>query len=225
MTGHVQALRVPINGLTIPHAEILRYMGAAGAADPALDALIARELESFCAAAKPTAVFMEAEVSMAPEGVSVGGLFAPGKALARHLAGCTSAILFAATVGSGSEALARRAAVISPARALALDAIGATAIESVCDFLCARWRDERPGAALRPRFSPGYADLPLGLQRPMLNMLDAGRKAGITLTASLMMLPQKSVTAIVGIGPGGCTSTHEPRGCEACPNTVCQFRK
>jgi cobalamin-dependent methionine synthase I len=54
---------------------------------------------------------------------------------------------------------------------------------------------------LRPRFSPGYGDLSLSVQSDLLNVLDARRNIGLTLSDSLMMIPQKSVTAIVGLKP------------------------
>ena len=51
------------------------------------------------------------------------------------------------------------------------------------------------------RYSPGYGDLPLSVQPALLDALDAGRRLGVTLTESLLMVPMKSVTAVVGIGP------------------------
>ena len=52
---------------------------------------------------------------------------------------------------------------------------------------------------LRPRFSPGYGDLPLDFQKEFLKITDASRKLGISLNDSLLMSPSKSVTAIIGI--------------------------
>ncbi len=51
------------------------------------------------------------------------------------------------------------------------------------------------------RFSPGYGDLPLETQRDFIRLLDATRKAGITLNESCLMNPLKSVTAIAGVEP------------------------
>lgn len=54
-------------------------------------------------------------------------------------------------------------------------------------------------AYFRPRFSPGYGDLPLALQPDLLNFLNAQRWVGITVGKTLLMSPMKSVTAIMGI--------------------------
>jgi len=52
---------------------------------------------------------------------------------------------------------------------------------------------------LTSRFSPGYRDLPLTLQREIFTLLEPSRRIGLSLNASLLMSPSKSVTAIVGI--------------------------
>lgn len=49
------------------------------------------------------------------------------------------------------------------------------------------------------RFSPGYGDLPLKTQRELIAKLDAPRKIGLTLNYNDLMIPMKSVTAIIGI--------------------------
>ena len=51
----------------------------------------------------------------------------------------------------------------------------------------------------RPRFSCGYGDLPLSLQREIFPALQVTKNIGVTLTDGDLMMPTKSVTAIVGI--------------------------
>lgn len=117
--------------------------------------------------------------------------------LAKNLRGCGSIVLFAATVGPGIDRLTERYRRISPAKALLLHALGAEAVEAVCDRFNAELAGLYP--ALRPRFSPGYGDLPLELQRDVFRALQPERRIGVTLLDSLMMTPSKSVTAIIGI--------------------------
>ncbi len=52
---------------------------------------------------------------------------------------------------------------------------------------------------LSKRFSPGYGDLSLEIQKNLLAYLDAHRRIGIELTENYLMIPQKSVTAILGV--------------------------
>ena len=142
--------------------------------------------------------------------------------LAKNREGCQKAILFAATLGTQIDRQRRRAAVTSPARALVLDAIGSAAIEAFCDQLCSEWEEKYPDLRFRPRFSPGYGDLPLEFQKKLLEVLDSKRKAGIVLSDALLMIPQKSVSAIVGMGHTGCTMRFHD--CSACSKKDCAFR-
>jgi cobalamin-dependent methionine synthase I len=105
----------------------------------------------------------------------------------------------AATLGSEAESLLRRAQSRSMGDALILDALGSAAIEAVCDQLCAEIAQELSPRRLTARFSPGYGDLPLDQQRELFAVLDVTRRIGVSLSESALMLPQKSVTALIGV--------------------------
>ncbi len=125
------------------------------------------------------------------------------KSLARHVAGCHAAYLVCGTIGAEIDALQRRVAVASGADALIVQAIGAAAIEEWMDAVEGEIRQElEPGEDLVSRFSPGYGDLPLEYQRTLLTILDTPRKIGVSLTDTLLMVPSKSVSAIVGVRRG-----------------------
>jgi len=51
----------------------------------------------------------------------------------------------------------------------------------------------------RRRFSPGYGDLTLDYQKVIYDLLDLGR-LGVAITEGFMMIPEKTVIAIAGIG-------------------------
>ena len=118
--------------------------------------------------------------------------------LAKNLYGCESVLLFAATVGVGIDRLISKYSRISPARSVIIDALGAERIEALCDALCEDFALENK-AKLKPRFSPGYGDLPLEAQKDIFAVLDCPRKIGLSLNDSLLMSPTKSVTAFAGI--------------------------
>ena len=106
------------------------------------------------------------------------------------------AIIFAATVGLAPDRAIARYGVSSPTKALVFDAIGAERIESLCDCFCKEIGNEKK---LRPRFSAGYGDLSIGVQRDIFRLLDCSKNIGLTLGESLIMTPSKSVTAIIGV--------------------------
>ena len=143
--------------------------------------------------------------------------------LRKHLQGCDSIVLFAATIGLELDRLIARYGYISPSRALMFQAIGAERIEALCD-LVSRDTAERAadcGKRTTSRFSPGYGDLPIGIQADIFRVLDCPRKIGLTLNESLLMSPSKSVTALIGIGGEGCQTVS---GCESCSHQNCTFR-
>lgn len=111
------------------------------------------------------------------------------KKLAQNLQGTHSAILFCATCGVWFDRKIA-AAKMTPSAAVLWDAIGTAAIEQLCDDFCAQMH------TVRPRFSPGYGDLPLEFQKQLLDWLNANSLLGVGLTDSLLMTPTKSVTAI-----------------------------
>lgn len=125
------------------------------------------------------------------------GIAVHSAALAKNLRGCRRAVVFAATVGLLPDRLVRRFSMTDMAAALLVQGIGAERVEALCDAFCQKLAAEYGGT--RPRFSPGYGDLPLALQRDIFALLDCGRRIGVTLGDSLLMTPTKSVTAIVGL--------------------------
>ena len=147
------------------------------------------------------------------------------RSLLRNLQGCSEVILFAATIGEGADLLARKYGRINVAKAVVMQAAAAAMIEAFCDEENEKLRAEaaEKGLYLRPRFSPGYGDFSLNHQRDFARVLEMQKTVGITLTESLLMLPSKSVTAVIGV------SRQDARcvlsGCESCRNAGCTFRR
>lgn len=116
--------------------------------------------------------------------------------LNENLAQCQRAAVFAVTLGSGVDRLLIKLGKLMPSEQFISDAIASALAETACD------EAEKlifEGISHAPRFSPGYGDLALETQKPLLQFLDAEKKVGITLSSSLLMTPTKSITAIAGI--------------------------
>ena len=196
--------------------EVARYLGYG---ERPLEGAVARQVEECLAqlerACTPRQVYRRMGRSQLP--------FSSVE-LDRHLAGCEEVFLFAATLGAPADTLLRRWAAQDMARAVVGQACAATLLECFCDTCCEALAARlQPGLFLRPRYSPGYGDLPLSCQRPLLELLDGGRRLGLSLTQGDMLVPAKSLTAVIGI-------TQEEQSCQihkcaACPNINCPFRK
>ena len=109
-------------------------------------------------------------------------------------------------------------------RALALDCCASALVEQLCDRAEQQVHASFPGCHSPFRFSPGYGDLPLEVNTPLLNLLDAPRTIGLCTTSSHLLTPRKSVTALLGLSDHP-VETHK-RSCPGCPAyDGCQYRK
>ena len=173
---------------------ILRY--ARGKEATGVDALLEDAIREGTPALKPKLCFAVLPVSLQGDTVIFDTLSVGSRGLAAFLSSCDRAVLFAATVGADADRLITRAEATSPVRALLLDAFFTERVEALCNSFTAQYTKPEN------RFSPGYDDLPLGFQKNMFSLLDCPRKIGLTLGESLLMMPTKSVTAIIGIQEG-----------------------
>ena len=123
-----------------------------------------------------------------------------GEDLKRHLKDCRRAALFCATLSAQVDALIRRWESGDMLRALALDCSAAAAVEQMCDQIELELQGHFPGCSFPFRYSPGCA------------------------SASHILTPRKSVTAILGAADGPIQPT--VRSCLGCPaRESCQYRK
>lgn len=124
-----------------------------------------------------------------------------GQNMQKLLSDCGECAVFAATLGIEADNLIRITQAADMARSVVLDACAVEYIEMICDDVQDKIRKEAEtnGFIITPRFSPGYGDLPLTVQKDLLASLDAARKCGITLTKNYLMIPRKSVTAVIGL--------------------------
>ena len=134
-------------------------------------------------------------VTFTDGGVILGDIPVESLDLKKSLLGKSEAAIFAVTLGMGVERHILSLSKAEVSRYFLTDGIASAYAEALCD----RAQEMILGDCKSPRFSPGYGDLSLELQRPLLKLLCAERTVGITLTESLLMRPQKSITAIVGI--------------------------
>ena len=195
---------MPITLTQLNTAEVLRYMGCPPEkADGALTAQVEDCARELLGAVRPRWSWRPVEISFEACGVRLeNGLLLPGEDLKAHLSGCGRAAVFCATLGAEADALIRRAERLDMSRALTLDCCASAAVEAVCDRIEGELQEKFPGCSFPFRYSPGYGDLPLEVQGPLLDLLDAPRRAGLCATANHLLTPRKSVTAILGVSSG-----------------------
>jgi len=156
--------------------------------------------------------------------LTIGNLKIQSKNLAKNLKGCKQVIIFGATLGTGVDLLMKRYSVSDMTKAVVLQACAAAVLEEYCDTIQKEIAKELDaGLYLRPRFSPGYGDFSILHQKELLQMLEAPKKIGLTLTEGYMLTPTKSVTALLGISKDA--KECDIKGCEACTKEDCIYRR
>lgn len=119
-----------------------------------------------------------------------------GRLATRHFASCKKLIVILATLGMESERKERETFAVSPSKGVVLDACYSELLERRLDKIEEELKSG--GRKLTTRISCGYGDLALETQRPLLDVLD-GRRMGVYMNESCMLVPNKSVVALVGV--------------------------
>ena len=211
--------------------EVIRYLGYRGAVpDDSVRTEIDECIRELQKAVTPRFVYerFPLTVKTEPDGTPIlylEELEIRSRDLAKNLEGCRGVYLMAVTLGPGPDRLIRRASVGQMSRAVIIQAAAAAMTETWCDLVNERIRQEAEldGLCTRPRYSPGYGDLPLELQKDISRILNMPKEIGVSLTGTLLMTPSKSVTALIGVSdkPGEGLSS----GCGSCKASAnCPYR-
>lgn len=216
-----------IQYIEIPRTEILRYLGyGRHEADEQVHSLVEQCVQELKRTAQPRHIVREFPLQLKEDyEIDCTCLVTHSKNLWKNLADCDRILLFAATLGTEVDHLIERYNKIQMSKAVILQAASAAMLEEYCDQVNENIKREylEKKLYLRPRFSPGYGDLPLECQVPFSQAMELNKRVGITLTDSLLMSPSKSVTAFIGVSSiqRECTT----KGCEVCRKTNCAYRR
>ncbi len=119
------------------------------------------------------------------------------KNLALNLKHSHQAIFLVATLGLELDYQIKRLEVIDLSLAYVLNAIAVEYLEKYLDYLQSDVLISEYNQ--KSRFSIGYGDLALDNQRKVIDLVDATKLIGVNVLATHLMVPSKSVSAIIGI--------------------------
>ena len=204
--------------------EVLRYLEYHGQKmQESLHKQVAACMEKINQAAHPKFVYKKAALpgpGVFPQEYS----FFTGESIAKHIEGCHEIILFAATLGIGVDNAIRKEQLRNMSNAVIMDSCASVLVEAFCDGIDGGFRQEyeKEGAYLTFRFSPGYGDLPIGIQRQFITVVDASRRIGLHVNESGILTPRKSVTALLGVSKTKVETLK--RSCQGCTMVkACRF--
>ena len=197
--------------------ETLRYLGNKNIKmNSTMENLMAECEKEILSAIKPA--FLYKEISLE------NSEFVLGNSIKKHLDKCTMGVIFCSTLGIATDNLIRRLQIENMAKAVIIDAMASVLIEEVCDNAEKEILSKYPNFYSTTRFSPGYGDYPIFLQKNFLSLLDAPKKIGLCTNDSYFLTPSKSVTAIIGLSKEYLnTSSKQCNNCNLYKN--CKYRK
>lgn len=184
--------------------EILRYLAYKNQKiDSHMDKLIDEAMDEISSLAKERYTYRSFIINEDNNSIFLDGseLKLYGNDIRNHLSKSKECILIAATLGHQVDTRIRYYEKVSMTRALILDACATATIEALCDKTCKEIDEklDKKDRTITHRYSPGYGDLPIHIQGDFLTALDARKSIGLTATSTSILIPRKSVTAIVGI--------------------------
>mgnify|MGYP004450924989 FL=1 len=181
--------------------EVIRYLGyrALHQPDETIDRMIDECILEMQKVLRPNLVYDEFDIRVEDGKCIINDAEIISSHLAKNLSGCNKVVMFAATIGSEADKLIRITNVKDSAKACVLQATGAMFIEEFVNAFNDMIDKEKQesGGMTKPRFSPGYGDLPLETQKLFFTFLNCS-KIGLTLMNTLIMATEKSVTAFIG---------------------------
>ena len=220
----------------VDRAEMMRYLGYHGQdLEPELAARIDAVVADVERDAVPRGVRQVFEVDA--DGADADGrpcirlagtgVVLQGRDIYRHLKDARAAAVVACTLGMGCERRLRVLGTQHPLDGAVYDAACSSLVEvAVGQMDAAVAADAKAGGlATNWRFSCGYGDCPLTAQRPLVAAVNASRLLGLTVTPTNLLLPSKSVTAVIGIFDGTAASADDRPACTICRmREHCRFR-
>ncbi|MEG0963169.1 MAG: Vitamin B12 dependent methionine synthase activation subunit [Lachnospiraceae bacterium] len=213
--------------MEIEQKEVLRYLGyGRQAAEEQTMHFIEEITEELKRDSLLKSIYQEYDCKVSKDMVEIQNSCIKSMHLAKNLAGCERVILLAATIGRSADLMIKKYSVTNMAKASIAQAAGAAYIESYVEEIEAEIREHerKRGFYLRPRFSPGYGDFTLEYQKELFNMLECNKRIGIILTSGNLMMPSKTVTAVIGLTTKQEESCYR-QTCNACEKIECDFRK
>lgn len=220
----------------VDRKEMLRYLGYSG---QEISDELCRRIE---------AVVEELELSIEPSGVrrvfavdaaGVDEAGAPcikledteiklrGRDIYRHLKDARYCAVLACTLGMACERKLRTLSSQQPLESAVYDAACSAYVEAAVEQMDTAVRDAaaKQGFNCNWRFSPGYGDCPLDAQPTILAALNAHRLLGLTTTATNLLMPTKSVTAVIGLFTDEAHDANTRPTCTICRmRQTCRFR-
>jgi len=147
-----------------------------------------------------------------------------GELIAQHLAHSQAIIVMVCTIGDELDNMVSSLFKVNPVLAVALDGYGSAAVEKLSLLACNYFEKmaQKEGLFSTMPLNPGMIGWPLEVGQSEIFVLVESEDINVTLTESLMMVPNKSLSMVIGLGAD---KSDNSSSCDYCNlKGVCRYQ-
>jgi len=146
--------------------------------------------------------FAHQRLDLVPHNSDHGKYSLSGPLIAQHLASAEAVMLILCTIGSELDNTVSNLFNVDPMVALALDGVGSAAAENLALQACNYFENQvkEQGFKTTMPLNPGMVGWPVEVGQPQIFSLLDCEEIHVSLTDSWMMVPNKSLSMVLGIG-------------------------
>lgn len=158
---------------------------------------IDRAVDEICENADFRAVCRIFGLSVSDNGISIDDL---ALSIASHdlvnlFKDCSRICVIGSTLGVGFDRFLSRISCTDMSHAVVVDATASALLESLTD----EYENNTISMKRTFRFAPGYGDVDISFNEPLMRGIGADKQIGLSITPSYLFVPQKSILGLIGI--------------------------
>ena len=156
--------------------------------------------------------------------LTAGNEFKIGKTVCNELKGSERLAFFVCSAG---KSISEKSALLlrgeDPVLGYVYDVLGTAIVEAAGDLMQSHLKQEieKEGKKITNRYSPGYCQRNVSDQHKLFSLFQDS-PCGVSLTASALMFPVKSITGVIGIGRD---VKYREYQCTLCFNENCVYKR
>ena len=196
----------------------LKYLGYPDSTvDSKIEVLLDQCIEEIQTMSTPKFVYKKFTLEHTPLSIKELQIELPYQELLDLFDSCHSCLIIGCTLGQEVDRHLKYLSKIDMTKMTIFDAVASSYIEYACD----NYEETLQLGERTFRFCPGYGEVPITLNKVFARALDMAKFIGLTVQESNILLPQKSMIGIIGIG-----DTKYKKHCFSCiKKQDCPFRK
>jgi hypothetical protein len=168
--------------------------------------------------------FIHERLELVPNNSDQGKFYLSSQLIAQKLSSAQEIVVVLCTIGSDLDNSVSSLLKVDPIIALAMDGVGSAAVEMLAIQACNYFEKQviKVGLNATMPLNPGMVGWPVEIGQPQIFSLLDSESINVSLTESCMMVPNKSLSMVIGAGENISVTGSS---CEYCSlQGICRFQ-